>query len=298
MAAQDTFGNFSDINTSNVTGDANTKNARVGPNMVRLMFHACGTFNSSDRTGGCEGAYMRSGFLDSPGEDPSDNDGLQIAIAALNTVKTDFPCITYADLWTLSAAVATKVMGGPQVRWRPGRRDSLVPDPFNPILSHRLPNAELDPTELTALASTLGLSQRELVALIGGGHSQGHAFPFHAMGYFGAWTNNPKVFNGNEFFTGLVSETWVPFTVNSTDEDQLVAKSPNGGFKRTSDGFPLFRLISDISLLQPPFKMHVDTYASSSNTFLNDYAQVVEKVSNLGSNIMNNGFVYPDSLNG
>ena len=52
--------------------------------------------------------------------------GLQIARNHLEAIKKKFPGISYADLYTLAGVVAVEEMGGPTIKWRPGRTDAKV----------------------------------------------------------------------------------------------------------------------------------------------------------------------------
>lgn len=49
--------------------------------------------------------------------------GLEHARRFLEPIKQKHPWITYADLWTLAGVVAIKEMGGPDIKWKPGRTD-------------------------------------------------------------------------------------------------------------------------------------------------------------------------------
>lgn len=69
----------------------------LGPTLVRLAWHASGTYDKISDTGGSDGATMRF-----PPESAYDaNAGLGVARAALDPIKKRFPGITYADLWTV-----------------------------------------------------------------------------------------------------------------------------------------------------------------------------------------------------
>lgn len=56
------------------------------------------------------------------------NNGLNIARQLLETVKQQFPWISYGDLWTLAGVCAVQEMQGPKIPWRPGRIDGFVKD--------------------------------------------------------------------------------------------------------------------------------------------------------------------------
>ena len=76
------------------------------PTLVRLAWHAAGTYSKADNTGGSNGATMRF-----PAESEwGANAGLKKARDFLEQFKT--PDITYADLWTLAGVAAIEAMGG------------------------------------------------------------------------------------------------------------------------------------------------------------------------------------------
>ena len=69
----------------------------IAPTLVRLAWHASGTYSIFDRTGGSNGATMRF----SPECNWGANAGLKIARDFLEPIKKKYG-ITYADLWTLA----------------------------------------------------------------------------------------------------------------------------------------------------------------------------------------------------
>ncbi|KAH0239323.1 putative cytochrome c peroxidase Ccp1, partial [Aureobasidium melanogenum] len=69
-----------------------------GPVLVRLAWHASGTYDAETKTGGSNGATMRF----PPEGDHGANAGLHAARDFLEPVKKEFPWITYSDLWTLA----------------------------------------------------------------------------------------------------------------------------------------------------------------------------------------------------
>merc|ERR1711959_231450 len=74
------------------------ENDDMGPTLVRLAWHASGTYNVHTKTGGSEGATMR--FSPESGWDA--NAGLAKARAFLEPIKAKFPDMSYADLWTFA----------------------------------------------------------------------------------------------------------------------------------------------------------------------------------------------------
>ena len=60
------------------------------------------------------------------------NAGLNHAREFMEDIKNQFPWISYGDLWTLGGVAAIQEMGGPKIKWRPGRidgtADNVTPD--------------------------------------------------------------------------------------------------------------------------------------------------------------------------
>jgi len=100
----------------------------MAPLFVRLSWHDCGTFDAKDGSGGPRACMRHAGGEAEHGA----NAGLAIARNMLAPIKQKFPEISNADFWALTAVCAIKVMGGPDVKWRPGRADGVkgsdVPD--------------------------------------------------------------------------------------------------------------------------------------------------------------------------
>jgi cytochrome c peroxidase len=76
-----------------------------GPVLVRLAWHASGTYDAKSHTGGSNGATMRF----SPESAHGANAGLAIARDLLEPLKQKYgDRLSYADLWTLGGVVAIK----------------------------------------------------------------------------------------------------------------------------------------------------------------------------------------------
>ncbi|CAM9911529.1 unnamed protein product, partial [Phaeothamnion confervicola] len=101
-ALREDIGELIDADTAK-NGDGTS----IGPTLVRLAWHASGTYSKVDGTGGSNGATMRF-----PPE---------ASRAALEPLKAKYPGISYADLWTFAGAAAIEHLGGPTIAWRPGR---------------------------------------------------------------------------------------------------------------------------------------------------------------------------------
>ncbi|KAJ5994054.1 hypothetical protein N7451_009778 [Penicillium sp. IBT 35674x] len=232
-----------------------------GPVLVRLAWHASGTYDKETGTGGSNGATMRF----APESDHGANAGLKHARDFLEPIKAQFPWITYSDLWTLAGSAAVQELGGPKIPWRPGREDgdiaACTPD-------GRLPDASKDHSHIRAVFGRMGFDDREMVALCGA-HSLGRA---HAdrSGFDGPWDFSPTVFT-NEFFRLLVDEKWNQ-------------RKWNGPTQFTDKGTStLMMLPTDLALVKDKaFKQHVERYAKDSDVFFKEFADVYVKLLELG----------------
>jgi len=86
--------------------DPDFDDGSYGPIFVRLAWHASGTYDKKDNTGGSFKGTMRY----EPEAKHGANNGLEIARAKLEKVKKQFPGISYGDLWTLAGVVAVQEM--------------------------------------------------------------------------------------------------------------------------------------------------------------------------------------------
>ncbi|KAK1141537.1 heme peroxidase [Aspergillus melleus] len=232
-----------------------------GPVLVRLAWHASGTYDKETGTGGSNGATMRF----APESDHGANAGLKLARDFLEPIKKQFPWITYSDLWTLAGACAIQELGGPAIPWRPGRQDKDVaactPD-------GRLPDATKDHKHVRDIFYRMGFNDQEIVALMGA-HALGRA---HAdrSGFDGPWDFSPTVFT-NEFFRLLLDEKWQQKKWNGPTQ-----------FTDKSTG-TLMMMPTDIAMVKDKeFKKHVDRYTKDSDVFFKEFSDVFVKLLELG----------------
>ncbi|OBT51368.1 hypothetical protein VE04_08891 [Pseudogymnoascus sp. 24MN13] len=126
-----------------------------GPVLLRLAWHASGTYDVETKTGGSNGATMRF----QPEGDHGANAGLKAARDFLEPVKEKFPWITYSDLWILAGVTAIQEMQGPTIPYRPGRTDKDVaactPD-------GRLPDATQGHKHLRSIFGRMGFNDQEI----------------------------------------------------------------------------------------------------------------------------------------
>ncbi|PYH73654.1 heme peroxidase [Aspergillus vadensis CBS 113365] len=232
-----------------------------GPVLVRLAWHASGTYDKETGTGGSNGATMRF----APESDHGANAGLKHARDFLEPIKAQFPWITYSDLWTLAGACAIQELGGPAIPWRPGRQDKDVaactPD-------GRLPDATKEQSHIRDIFYRMGFNDQEIVALVGA-HSLGRAHTDRS-GFDGPWDFSPTVFT-NEFFRLLVEEKW----------QQRKWNGPKQFTDKTTG--TLMMMPADLALTKDKaFRKYVELYAKDSDLFFKDFSNVFVKLLELG----------------
>lgn len=134
--------------------------------MIRLAWHASGTYSCIDKNGGSNGALQRFEPECSWGA----NAGLGLARNKLESIKQQFPEISYADLYTYAGIVAVEATGGPTIPFRLGRTDAN--DGTSSPPDGRLPDADKGSFANTAqhireIFYRMGFTDPEIVALLG-----------------------------------------------------------------------------------------------------------------------------------
>ncbi|KAI9015143.1 cytochrome c peroxidase [Gaertneriomyces semiglobifer] len=220
---------------SNLLPDENVpKDHHWGPSFVRLAWHSSATYSAADNSGGSNGAYMRLEFKTN---DPL-HGGLDLARTRLEPVKTEFPAITYADLYTFCGIVAIKEMGGPAIPWRPGRKDIDVKNLKVVEQAGRFPLPDDTKETVHEKFKRMGLTRQDMVALMGG-HVLGRCH-VERSGYDGQWVDDPIKFS-NEFYEELLEDDWKPAVVEGSGKQQ---------FEAYPEGEKLMMLPTDMQLLE------------------------------------------------
>jgi len=174
--------------------------------MIRLAWHASGTYSCKDGSGGSNGGLMRF----NPEASWGANAGLDLARDKLEPIKKQFPNLSYADIYTFAGVVAVEETGGPKIPFATGRVDEADGSKSPP--DGRLPDADKGCKAATIqhirdIFYRMGFSDREIVALLGA-HAMGRCHTDRS-GYWGPWTNAENSFS-NEYFRLLVEERWSP----------------------------------------------------------------------------------------
>ncbi|KAH3676366.1 hypothetical protein WICMUC_001997 [Wickerhamomyces mucosus] len=248
-----------------------------GPALVRLAWHLSGTFvgpkGCPHFSGGSYGGTIR---LPKEAKDPANN-ALENARWLLDPIKSKYSWISYGDLYTLSGVTAIQELGGPKIKWRPGRKDLGEEYASNSVL----PDASRDADYVRGLfVRRMGFTDQETVALIGAHalgscHIQAPILPGAkestgpGSGYTGRWTASPNFFT-NEFFRLLLEDKWTQ-------------KKWSGPVQYQNSDDSLMMLPADLALVEDPaFKKFVQEYAKDQDKYFKDFAAAFQKLLELG----------------
>jgi hypothetical protein len=228
---------------------------------VRLAWHAAGTFDAKDGTGGTNGSTMRF----EPESTDGANAGLHIVRNILMPVKEQYPELSFADLWTYTGAQAIEFMGGPKIPHYFGRSDH--PDGKKCPANGRLPDASKGAQHLRDIFYRMGFNDREIVAL-SGAHTLGRCH-IERSGYDGPWTRHPTKFD-NQYFRNLLYLEWKP-------------KKWDGPLQYEDETGELMMLPSDLAIRDDPqFRVFAELYAKDEQLFFKDFAEAFGKLISLG----------------
>jgi hypothetical protein len=233
----------------------------ICPMAVRLAWHAAGTFDAKDGTGGTNGSTMRF----EPECTDGANAGLHIVRNILLPVQQQYPDLSFADLWTFAGASAIEFMGGPKVPHHFGRVDHA--DGKKCPANGRLPDASKGAQHLRDVFYRMGFNDKEIVVL-SGAHTLGRCH-VERSGYDGAWTRHPLKFD-NQFFKNLLFLEWKP-------------KKWNGPLQYEDETGELMMLPTDLALRDDPqFRVYAEQYAKDEQLFFKDFAEAFGKLLSLG----------------
>lgn len=198
------------------------------------------------------------------------NAGLQHARVFLEPIKEKHSWISYADLWTLAAVVALKEMGGPQIKWLPGRTDYVDDSKLPP--RGRLPDGAQGADHIRFIFYRMGFTDQEIVAL-SGAHNLGRMH-MDRSGFHGPWVPNGTRFN-NTYYKIMTDFEWKEKTLENgvkqfvymdEDLDEELAMLPTD-----------LALVKDES-----FAPWVKKYAADKDLFFDHFAKAFGKLLELG----------------
>lgn len=253
---------YNDI--ASILDDNDYDDGSYAPVLVRLAWHASGTYDKESKTGGSNGASMRF----APESNHGANAGLGAARDRLEPIYKKYARsgLTYSDLWTLAGVAAIQEIGGPKIAWRPGRQDGVGPDSCTP--DGRLPDGDKDQDHIRKIFYRMGFNDQEIVAL-SGAHALGRCHTDRS-GFEGPWTFSPTTFT-NDYYKLLFDEKWQP---------RKWSGPPQYEDKKTKS---LMMLTTDMSLIMDKsFRSWAKKYAGDEKVFFEDFSKAFSKLLELG----------------
>lgn len=254
----------------------------------RNIFHAAGTYSAvagPNALGGVNGGWIRF----QKNLDFAENAGLQGAVAYLGDLVKEYPCITFADAIVFTGVILTEATGGPAVAFMPGRRDADK-TPQNPLIAARLPDATFTSSGVVYYYTQMGLTDREIAAINGGGHSIGGAGPSNS-GWNGSFTQFGDQWPtpNNLYFKQTFENQWVPQITNQNSDKairiQYVLVDQNNEPVLSESGKYIIRIPSDVAILldgRSPTAWAY-SYYKDENLFMTDYTRTLQRISQLGN---------------
>ncbi|ORZ23649.1 heme peroxidase [Absidia repens] len=248
---------------ADILEDDDYDDGSYGPVLLRLAWHASGTYDKDTKTGGSNAASMRF----EPEALHDANNGLKIARDYLEPIKAKYPDISYGDLWTLAGVVAVQELGGPTIPWRPGRKDGLSAESCTP--DGRLPDAAKKEDHIRSIFYRMGFNDQEIVALTGA-HALGRCHPDRS-GFDGPWSEQPTFFS-NEYFKVISERQWVKKDL------------PNGGWQWVDKNNPTVMMLpSEIAVYKDKdFSKYFELYAKDEAKFYEDFTKAFTRLLELG----------------
>lgn len=231
--------------------------------LVRLAWHASGTYSKKNNAGGSYGG----GMIYKPESSDPANAGLETGRDFLAEFLEKYPWISRGDLWTLGGVVAVQEAGGPKIKWRPGRKNDRKDMPENGFL----PDATQGASHVRNVFSRMGFNDQETVALIGA-HCLGRCHTWRS-GFDGPWGPSPNMFT-NDFFVRLLQgwhvRKWDGVKQYEDDETKSFMMLP-----------------TDIALKEDgAFLKWTKKYADDEQLFFRDFSKAFTK-------LLENGIAFP-----
>jgi hypothetical protein len=220
-----------------ITSQLTTLAQHCAPKLLRLAIYDATSWDTFSQTGGANASVLQPEELSYPS-----NAGLQDVAKNLQGLKAQFaPTMSMADIIALSGITAVVILSGnrpdagPNIQFRPGRRDSTITMPESRIPTFKNlyqiststhSNQQQQPDALIKAFYRMGLSTRQAVALLG-------AHPF------GRWWSKPQVFEDlwpslEQFQGGTISNN-----ITGTFQDES-SSSPQGDSPRKSKSVTIF----------------------------------------------------------
>lgn len=249
--------------------------ARMGASLLRLHFHDC-------FVNGCDASILLNDTATFTGEQTAfPNLNSLRGFTVIDTIKSQVESIcpgvvSCADILAVAARDSVVALGGPSWTVQLGRQDSTTASLS--AANSSLPTAFMNLTQLVSTFSNQGFNAQELVALSGG----------HTIGQARCITFRNHIYNEND--------------INATFAASLQANCPSSGGDNnlapldttsptTFDNAYFNNLLTFQGLLHSDQQLfsgnggatdsQVQSYSSSSSTFLTDFSNAMVKMGNL-----------------
>ena len=247
-----------------------------GPLYIKLAWQCFNTFRQTDYQGGCNGARIRF----SPQKDWAANKFMDDAMRLLQPIKTKYgDSLTWADLIVLAGTTAlidaaSKAGVTVSIPFIGGRSDAIENEGYRipKELEQRIQGGlDTDVSiRMRDAAIIMGLTDREFVALMGGGHGLGRLHKERSAFVDGTWTTTPGLLN-NEYFKTLQNQslTWL-----------RIGSSPNIYWSaKMSETKNVSMLHADMQFyFDPMYRAIVQEYAQNPDIFYTDFSSAWYKI--------------------
>jgi catalase-peroxidase len=311
---------------------------------IHFEIAPCLPINCSDGRGGADGGCQRL----EPELSWADNTNLTYAHRLLEPVKQKYGLgLSWGDLMVLAGTVAIEDMGGPVLGFAAGRIDHVdnsqslplgpseaqeqfasmagqdgdLPAPLgqntmgliyvNPAGPMGVPDPQGAADTIRDVFGRMGMTDRENVALIGGGHTFGKCHgagpegpgpspkecpmrPYPGLhgtgkgndtvtsGFEGPWTTHPTQWD-NEYFQNLLKYRWELHTGPGGNWQWRVkgGLGPNAPLAHGQGEQEIMMLTTDIALVtDPEYRKYVEEFAADEAAFSQAFAEVWYKLMN------------------
>lgn len=239
------------------------------PLLFRLGWHSSGTYSAVDGTGGSNGATMR--FMPEKAYDA--DKGLGVARDFLDLIKDMYPKISYSDLWILASYVAIEALNGPTIDFEGGRVDKM--SGMACPVDGRLPDGNKGADHVRSIFYRMGFNDREIVALVGGGHTVGRMHHRNS-GWHGPWDTEPLQMDLG-YFHKLLGQEWAESLDPVSGQVQYKLANPADAAHASIVMMP-----SDMALVfDEGFRKYVELYSNDMALWHADFAVAFKRLTEL-----------------
>jgi catalase (peroxidase I) len=240
----------------------------IGPLFARLAWQCTVTYRATDHRGGCNGARVRF----SPEKDWPSNIASDRAIEALESVKEAFGSpLSWADLIVLAGQTAQEAAGAGTLEFCGGRTDATNGEGSEhlefTLAALTAANITEDAFAIKEAAKVMGLSNREIVALVGGNRRLSGASDTN--GYDAACPLCPSLVPAPPSIANTLDNQYFIEMRNTTIIWEEVENQPNS---LKAQGRELYALRTDILIRNDSeLETYIQEFADDNAAFLSEF---------------------------